>query len=306
MTMTTITPPVPLTSLEELARAHRPHQLTVLADLVQLLSGTPAVTQLLVRGSLATGTADRLSDVDLVVAVHDDQLPVLMRSLDTLMSAEFGALLPGWRDTIVGDLGGAGFVYLLPYEGHLLQLDLYLCPDSAVDALRRRIGPRLLWQGNRTDTPVAAGPAAVKETVAELARTAAAPADCSTLLVQAMVLHAMLRKRVLRGQDYIAYGLLHQLHATCRDLIRTALVPHSRHHGWYHLPDEVGRTTAGRKCLAELTAALAGPPVPTVAVADEALERIVRLAALIAPQAVDGLADELAAYRAYQAGEGRA
>lgn len=305
--MTTTTPPAPLSPLEELAYAHRPSQLTVLADLVQMLSGVPAVTQLLVRGSLATGTADRLSDVDLVVSVRDEHLLALMGSLDAVMSTEFGALLPGWRDTIVGDLGGAGFVYLLPHDGHLLQLDLYLCPDSAVDALRRRIGPRLLWQDTRTDTgPDAQDPELRAETAAELARTAAAPTDCSTLLVQAMVLHAMLRKRVLRGQEYIAYGLLHQLHETCRDVIRTALVPHSRHHSWYHLPDEVGRTTIGLECLAELTDALNGPPVPTVAQADQALERIVRLAGRIAPYAVTALSDEVTAYRAYQCQEGQA
>ncbi|WP_326770338.1 nucleotidyltransferase domain-containing protein (plasmid) [Streptomyces sp. NBC_01591] len=298
--MTTTTPPAPLPPLEELAYAHRPAQLTVLADLVQTLSGVQAVTQLLVRGSLATGTADRLSDVDLVVAVRDERLPALMGSLDAVMSTEFGALLPGWRDTIVGDLGGAGFVYLLPHDGHLLQLDLYLCPASAVDALRRRIGPRLLWQETRADTGPDVNAGARGETVAELARTAATPDNCSTLLVQAMVLHAMLRKRVLRGQEYIAYGLLHQLHETCRDVIRTALVPHSRHHGWYHLPDEVGRTTIGRECLAELTDALTSPPVPNVAQADEALNRIVRLAQRIAPHAVDSLADEITAYRAYQ------
>ncbi|MFJ8677330.1 nucleotidyltransferase domain-containing protein [Streptomyces sp. NPDC093589] len=300
--MTTTTPTAPLSPLEELAAAHRPAQLTVLADLVQTLSGAPAVTQLLVRGSLATGTADRLSDVDLVVAVRDDQLPLLMRNLDAVMSTEFRAMLPGWRDTIVGDLGGAGFVYLLPHQDHLLQLDLYLCPDSKIEALRRRIGPRLLWQETRTGDSGTDAEARA-ETAAELARTAAAPTDCSTLLVQAMVLHAMLRKRVLRGQEYIAYGLLHQLHATCRDLIRTALVPHSRHHGWYHLPDEVGRTAAGRTCLAELTAALTGPPIPTVTVADQALERIVRLAQQIAPAAVESLSDEITAYRAYQATE---
>ncbi|WP_329422738.1 nucleotidyltransferase domain-containing protein [Streptomyces sp. NBC_01693] len=304
MTTTSTTSRAALSPLEELAYAHRPSQLTVLADLVQTLSGVPAVTQLLVRGSLATGTADRLSDVDLVVAVTDERLLALMGSLDAVMSTEFGALLPGWRDTIVGDLGGAGFVYLLPHDGHLLQLDLYLCPDSAVDALRRRIGPRLLWQGTRTGT----GPdaRARTEASAELVRTAAAPADCTKLLVQAMVLHAMLRKRVLRGQEYIAYGLLHHLHETCRDVIRTALVPHSRHHGWYHLPDEVGRTAIGRECLAELTDALSGPPVPTVVQADQALERIVRLSGRIAPHAVTALADEIAAYRAYQSQEGQA
>nr|WP_307531859.1 nucleotidyltransferase domain-containing protein [Streptomyces umbrinus] len=40
------------------------------------------MTHLLVRGSLATGTADRLSDVDLVVAVRDDRLPALIEDIE--------------------------------------------------------------------------------------------------------------------------------------------------------------------------------------------------------------------------------
>jgi predicted nucleotidyltransferase len=296
-----VSSPGALPALEELADAHRPVQLAVLGDLVKVLSATSAVTHLLVRGSLATGTADRLSDIDLVVAVRDDRLLTLMDSLDALMSTRFGALLPGWRDTIVGNLGGAGFVYLLPHDGHLLQLDLYLCPASAVGALRRRIGPRLLWQGRGAGDAVDADVRA--RTVRDLARAAEAPPDCSGLLVQAMVLHAMLRKRLTRGQQYIAYGLLYDLNATLRDVIRTALVPSSRHHGWYHLPDEVGRTTTGRQCLTELTSALTGAPVPTVARADEALERIVRVARQVAPHAAGALADEISAYRAYQQNE---
>ncbi|MBB5939247.1 hypothetical protein [Streptomyces zagrosensis] len=47
-----------------------------------------------------------------------------MGNLDALMATAFGTLLPGWRNTIVGNLGGGGCVYLLPHDGHLLQLDL--------------------------------------------------------------------------------------------------------------------------------------------------------------------------------------
>lgn len=292
----TLSAPSP-SPLEELAEAHRLSQLTVLGDLVTALSAVDVVTHLLVRGSLATGTADRLSDVDLVVAVRDAQLPSLMEHLDAVMSTLFGALLPGWRDTIVGDLGGAGYVYLLPHRGHLLQLDLYLCPTSALESLRRRVGARLLWQGA---SPGAVDDDARRQAAADVARAAAAPADCRDLLIQAIVLHAMLRKRLIRGQRFIAYELLHQLHATCRDVIRTALVPHSRHHGWYHLPTEVGRSVIGRECLAELTEALAGPPVPTLDQADEVLNRILRMADRIAPAAARALADEITAYRAYQ------
>ncbi|MBB5939248.1 hypothetical protein [Streptomyces zagrosensis] len=158
--------------------------------------------------------------------------------------------------------------------------------------------PPLLWQGPGSEE--AADEDIRRQTAQELARAAEAPADCGSLLVQAMVLRAMLRKCPARGQQYIAYGLLHDLNATCRDVTRTALVSQSRRHGWYHLPDEVGRTATGRGCLAELTDALTSPPVPTVAQADEALERIVRLARWIAPYAVGSLTDEIATYHAYQ------
>lgn len=285
-------------ALAELTAAHRLSQLTVLEDLVVTLSSATTVTHLLVRGSLADGTADRLSDVDLVVAVRDDQVPAVIAALDLLMSNRFGALLPGWRDTIVGPLGGAGSVYLLPHGGHLLQLDLYLCPTSTVGALRRRTGARLLWQGE--DTQTGAGPAGQETAARALEQLAGEPSDCGTLLVQAVVLHAMLRKRLARGQRYIAYDLYHQLHATCAALMRTALVPQSRHHGWYHLDDEIGRTAAGRECLRELEEALSGPAVPALAQADQALEQVMRVAELAAPAAVADLADELAAYRAYQ------
>lgn len=298
--MTTTAPPpasAPAGLLEEIALAHRPIQLEVLEGLVAQFSASRAVTRLLVRGSLAAGTADRLSDVDLVVAVRDSDLAAMTDHLDTLLAMTHGALLPGWRDSIVAaDLGGLGFVYLLPYKEHLLQLDLYLCPDSAVEQLVQRSGARLLWQ-----TPEA-GPSpsrARSEAAALAARRQGAPRTCTELLVQAVVVQHMLTKRLARGQHYIAYGLHQDLHATYRDLVRCALVPHSRHHGWYHLPDEIGRTAAGRECLAELDAALAGPARPTRASADGGLERILGAAGRLCPASVRGLEPALGAYRAW-------
>lgn len=283
-------------ALEELAAAHRPEQLVVLAALMEALTASDAVTHLMVRGSLAAGTADRLSDLDLVVAVHDSRLPETLDLLDPLMSTLFGALLPGWPDTIVGQLGGTGRVYLLPHGGHLLQLDLYVCPTSAADALRARTGARVLWQAATLPAPTESERSTAAQAVARAAATAP---DVTGLLVQAVVLHAMLRKRLLRNQRHIAFGLQHQLTETCRDVIRTALAPHSPHHGWYHLRD-IAHTAAGRACLDDLDDALAQPAVPTLAQADQALERIWAIAARVAPAALQGLTDEVAAYRAYQ------
>lgn len=284
------------TALEELAAAHRPEQLVVLETLMGALTMSKAVTHLMVRGSLAAGTADRLSDLDLVVAVRDGQLPEMLDMLDPLMGVLFGALLPGWPDTIVGNLGGTGRVYLLPHSGHLLQLDLYLCPTTAADGLRRHTGARVLWRAPEVPDANEHEQQTAARALAHLTTTAP---NCTGLLVQAIVLHAMLRKRLLRGQLYIAYGLHHQMVETCRDMVRTALVPHSAHHGWYHL-GEIAHTTAGHDCLRDLDAAIRQPAVPTLEQADEALESIVTITERIAPAAADNLAVEITAYRAYQ------
>ena len=294
---TTVPAPAPgASTLEELAAAHRPEQLVVLEALMDALTTSSAVTHLMVRGSLAAGTADRLSDLDLVVAVADNQLAEMLDLIDPLMDVLFGALLPGWPDNIVGNLGGTGRVYLLPHSGHLLQLDLYVCPASAAESLRQRTGARVLWQAPELAAATKQEQQAATQALAQLA--ARAP-DCTALLVQAVVLHSMLRKRLLRGQLHIAFGLQHQLTETCRDIVRTVLVPHSAHHGWYHL-SEIGRTSAGRACLRDLDAAIRLPAVPTLEQVDQGLERIVTIAERIAPVAVAALADELAAYRAYQ------
>ncbi|GGS84703.1 hypothetical protein GCM10010156_49180 [Planobispora rosea] len=287
--MTTIT-------LDQLAHDNRPTQFALLNELVELFTGSPAITHLLVRGSLASGTSDRLSDIDLVVGVHDRQLPLLAENLDALLSSSLGTLLPGWPDTIVAALGGCGWVYLIPHSGHLLQLDLYLAPSTAIASLQQRTGARLLLQ--RDGAPCTAADTRASTTYLRAAATSSP--DARTLLVQSLIIHAMLRKRLLRNQPFIAYDLLGQLHTTLRDLIKITLAPQSRHHGWYHLPDEVGRSPLGRGCLAELEAALAEPSIPTRAQADATVERIWRLAADLVPHAVAALAEAHASYLTYQ------
>ncbi|MEU3958031.1 hypothetical protein AB0F45_38215 [Streptomyces achromogenes] len=78
---TTLTPAPAELQLAELAEANRPVQLPLLTRVCEMLAASPAVTHLLVRGSLASGTADRLSDVDFVVGVHDRDLPAFASAL---------------------------------------------------------------------------------------------------------------------------------------------------------------------------------------------------------------------------------
>lgn len=292
--MTTTLPPARL-QLAEVAEANRPAQLPLLTRIAELLAASPAVTHLLVRGSLASGTADRLSDVDFVVGVHDRELPDFVAALDDLMTVSGGALLPGWRDTIVTDLGGIGFVYLVQHDGKLQQLDLYLAPASAMTVLRRKVAGKVLLDR----PPAEITTTQIEQAQAHIAQLAARPRSCTELLIEHLVLAVLLAKRIQRGQQFVAYAEWHMLHTATKDLVKTALAPTSQFWGWYRLREELALTPIGRSCLADLTEAIAAPAVPTAADVDAALDRVLALTERACPNALDGLADAITAYRTY-------
>ncbi|MFD5560407.1 hypothetical protein [Kitasatospora griseola] len=287
---------MPTLQLAEITRANRPAQLPLLSKLSDTLAASPAVTHLMVRGSLAQGTADRLSDVDFVVGVRDGQLPSFVGALDVLMSVEAGALLPGWRDTIVADLGGVGTVFLVPDEGRLHQIDLYLVPASRIPRLRETVSTAVIL--DRAPAPAPAPDIAAAENCVHSFLTR--PRTCSELLIEHLVLAVLLHKRIKRGQRFVAYAEWHRLHTATKDLIKAALAPASRFWGWYQLREEIAATPIGRACLADLDAAISGPAIPLATDVDAAVERVLRLVERACPQALDGLYDAVVAYRTYQ------
>ncbi|MFI9210354.1 hypothetical protein ACIGW7_19725 [Streptomyces sp. NPDC053253] len=281
--------------LAEVAEANRPAQMSLLTRVAQLLSGSAAVTHLLVRGSLASGTADRLSDVDFVVGVHDRDLPSFTRALDDLMTVAGGALLPGWRDTIVADLGGIGYVFLVQHEGKLHQLDLYIAPASQVSALQRKVVGKMLLDR----PPAEITTSQIEQTRSHIAELLARPRTCAELLVEHLVLAVLLHKRIRRGQQYVAYAEWHLFHTATKNLIKAALAPASRYWGWYQLREEIACTPIGRACLADLETAITSPPVPRGADVDAALDRVLALTERACPHALVGLSDAVTAYRTY-------
>ncbi|MFC4517989.1 nucleotidyltransferase domain-containing protein [Streptomyces ehimensis] len=83
---TALSPALAELHLAELAEANRPAQQPLLTRIAELLATSPKVTYLLVRGSFALGTADRFSDVDFLVGVHDGDLAAFATALDDLMT----------------------------------------------------------------------------------------------------------------------------------------------------------------------------------------------------------------------------
>ncbi|MDI6412276.1 MULTISPECIES: hypothetical protein [Streptomyces] len=281
--------------LAEVAEANRPTQLPLLARIAEMLATSESVTHLLVRGSLASGTADRLSDVDFVVGVHDRDLPAFTTALDDLMTIAGGALLPGWRDAIVADLGGVGFVYLVQHEGKLHQIDVYLAPASRISTIKGQTAAMVLLErpsAGITTTHIG-------QARHHLADLQGRPRTCTELLIEHLVLAVLLHKRIQRGQRFVAYAEWHRLHTATKDLIKAALAPTSRFWGWYRLREEVALTPIGRTCLADLDAAISSPAVPEAADVDAALNRVLELTRRACPHALDGLADAVAAYRTY-------
>ncbi|MFF3729000.1 hypothetical protein ACFYXM_01360 [Streptomyces sp. NPDC002476] len=281
--------------MAELTEVNRPTQLPLLTRIAGLLSASPAVTHLLVRGSLASGTADRLSDVDFVVGVHDRDLPAFTAALNDLMTVAAGALLPGWRDTIVADLGGIGFVFLVQHEGKLQQVDLYIAPASQITALRRKVGGKMLLER----PPAQITTSQIEQAKTHVAELTAGPRSCTELLIEHLVLAVLLHKRIQRGQRFVAYAEWHLLHTATKDLIKTALAPTSRFWGWYQLREELALTPIGRACLADLDAAITSPAIPDAADVNADLDRVIALTKRACPNALDGLADALIAYRTY-------
>lgn len=282
-------------ALEALAAANRPEQFTIMEQTMRLLADSPAVTHLAVRGSFAAGTSDRLSDVDLVVGIREPDYPTFTAAHDALIAARLGQLLPAWPDTIVPDLGGLGFVHLLVHRHMLYQLDLYLAPAGRIERIVAATRGRLMYTTPGHTATTDSHPQ-VEMFIAAARQT---PPTCTDLLVEVLVLAWLIRKRIVRGQQFMAYKEAHQLTSAARCLARTALSPHTAYLGWYHLETDLGATPIGQACLRDLAQLAAESAVPTLISLERALATVLTLARRAAPEAVEQLEPAIDAYRHY-------
>ncbi|WP_282785745.1 hypothetical protein [Nocardia sp. CC201C] len=287
------------TLLDDLAMMNRPDQFGLLERATDVFAASPAVTRLLVRGSLAAGTADRLSDVDFVIGVEDRWYGDFVTALDDLMACEMAAILPGWRDIIVANMGGLGYVYLVVHNGTLRQLDLYVTPVSRLDSVHTGTRAQPLYIRTSAVPPTATSASTASAAADFIARTATAPRSCADLLVELLVLGCLIQKRITRGQTFIAYDESHLFATAAKDFVKAALAPGTRYYGWYHLQHEVGATPLGRRCLAMLDALIHSPSVPSHDTLTANLDRVLAIADQIAPEVLTALGPAIDAYRYY-------
>ncbi|MEV6070125.1 hypothetical protein AB0L82_26570 [Nocardia sp. NPDC052001] len=278
--------------LDGLVVLNRPEQFQLLEDAIDVFTPSPSVTRLLVRGSLAAGTADRLSNIDIVVGVVDDDYVAFVSVLDALMMAELHAIMPGWRDTDVGDLGGLGYVFLVACQERLRQLDIYAVPESILD--QNVVSARPVFTRAGIDVSLSS-----REAMAFVTRTAAEARTCGELLIEIMVQGFLIRKRIIRRQRFAAYHETHVFNSAVKNLVKAALAPDSRDRGWHNLHTEIGSTPMGKRCLADLDALVSGPAVPTIESLDRGIGAAIALAERAAPEAVEKLRKSIDAYLEY-------
>lgn len=277
---------------ESAIRESSPVQARLLASVSKLLASSPVVTRLSVRGSLAAGKSDRMSDIDFIIGVRDEDFAEFCESLDDLMAAELGAIFPGWLDTIVRDLGGLGYVYLVTADDGLYQIDAYVVPASREPEARRRTRAETVYAVPASLPDDRALDSARRFIDAQRARTR----SCSELLVEVLALAHMLGKRIQRRQHFIAFDHTYLLLTAVKDLTKTALAPTSTSWGWYHLEEELGSTAVGRGCLADLTSLVARPTIETTDALAATVRRILRIAGRAAPESVQELSPALDSY----------
>ena len=232
-----------------------------------------------------------------MIGVREADFLPFLSVLDPLMRAEFATLFHGWPDTMVGNLGGRGFVYLAPVGGVLCQLDTYVVPQPHIAQI------------------VENGATVLFDRAAALDEATDIPADCATMAVEALpedkgsteddwvieilVVFYMLRKRVLRGQAFIVYGQTYMLNDVLRKLIKKKFAPASRHWGWYNLDEDLQAHRGGRVCLDALRAMVAAGPIRDRHDIQNSFERVMDIVTHAAPEATARLSRSIDAYRSY-------
>lgn len=217
-----------------------PLQFVILEKLVEAFTTSPAIDSAWVRGSIARNDYDRASDVDLVLVVDDAIFPTLLTSLDDLLNQYFSVLLPGWYDSIVPNFGGAGFVYLILFQGSVVQIDLYLMPLSRKNQVKSipRIQNIFISPERNSPTPTPTDLSLASEALTKLHRR---KKDLLTQTTELFILSNLIRKRIGRGQRFLNYSETHLVFSCVRNMVRLVFDPLFVDYGWYHFEENLRR-----------------------------------------------------------------
>jgi predicted nucleotidyltransferase len=217
--------------IHNLILKNKPKQFELISDLKNHFLSNINISELLIRGSIAEGTCDRLSDIDFVIACRDDSYIDLVESLDEFLNSKFDILFPGWYDSIVPDFGGLGFVYLLFYDSKIYQLDVYVLPNSQVSSMKKRILVKSIFKNNnisQINTPA--------EKNIDFCKRFSKNGDITeNIFIESLIIGFLVYKRIHRSQYFLNFCETKILLNSYKNLIRSRYDPKYLQYGWYKL-----------------------------------------------------------------------
>ncbi|MCG6313287.1 hypothetical protein K6U52_08425 [Vibrio vulnificus] len=218
-------------AIGKLLKKNPPQQFIILSEVLEIFIQSGVLKSAYVRGSLSNNTYDKISDVDLVVCINDQDWEDICELSDEIISHKYKTLFPAWEDKIVPDFGGKGFVHLINHEGKLYQIDLYIMPYSNESNLLsipqiRKVYPE---DCNGVNADYSFSMPGLQQKIPSI----------DEVISEIAVLSCLVSKRVKRGQDLLNYSESHQLTLAVRNLFRVLLDPEYYHYGWYHFSDRL-------------------------------------------------------------------
>ncbi len=221
-----------------------PAHFVILDELLGIFSSQSYLHSAYIRGSIASNSYDRSSDVDLVLMINDDSYILTVDSLDAIIEQHFSVIRPGWLDKIVPNFGGLGYVYLVSFENKIYQLDLYLLPLSQVDSIRRI--PKATLVFSQDAKPASLNNQNMAEEVSKYIEDKKQSRESIMALGdEIIVLSFLIKKRIKRQQFFLNASETYMLATCLRKLMRLTWEPHLLDFGWYHFlesikfPDEI-------------------------------------------------------------------
>jgi predicted nucleotidyltransferase len=251
-----------------------------LRDIRKTLVDRPWSRDMFLRGSLAKGSEDSESDIDLVVTVAEDQFEAAIHDLSCTLPQSLPGWLPPWLDVIVRDFGGVGFVYLLQIGKQAWgQLDIYLLPRGRRRRLFEHELVRSLW--SRDDLDVAEDLVAENVDAARRRYGQWAIRDLQQAVLGCYVGMFLLRKRLLRGDRFQIFSDTYATAQCVRDFVVLACYPDRPEHGWHGLPEVIARSPDPALVLKALST-FAQQDVELAGLSDR-VARLQDLVAMLAP-----------------------
>ena len=195
-------------------------------DIVAAFSNIPEVLGIVQRGSYASGSVDRASDLDVLIIVDDEHLEDFITSIQPRLEGVCHFLTTeGWIDTIVPDFGGIGLVFMVMRNDKLVQLDLYITAASAASKILQFPAKKILHQKSELD--------ALKkghESMSDVATTAVvrymdSMSSGSQLLLETAIMYEIYAKHLYRRNPTLALKYRYGLIESVAKLIRYVFTP---------------------------------------------------------------------------------